>query len=145
MKYKLIVAQDRAKKRKVGSMISVLENRGLTLIECRKKTAPVEIEEDLFSYLDRSIFKDELRALPAMDFYRKKFSPEVLEKKISRLYESNVLLLFESKKLYDANELWENLVEELYSNRIKKLPLMFVVPDQIITEYYELELDIHMV
>lgn len=124
MEYKVIISLTRAKTRRVGAIVSILEDKGLELVEIQKSFSA---RETLFSCLYRDIFKSDLKDQEAMDFYRRKFSPEVLERKLDYLFENNVEMTFESEKALGPNEIWEYIVEKLYHDNLKKLPLMFVL------------------
>ena len=129
MEYKVIIDLTRAKTRRVGEFVSVLEDMGLELVEVRKRASCGGVLSGLSSYgmLYRQIFKSDLSDQPAMDFYRRKFSEEVLEKKLDILFENHVELTFDSEEAIDPNKIWEELVEKLYRNNLKKLPFMFVL------------------
>ena len=125
MVYHVIVALNSVGKRRVGGIISLLEGKGLELVEIRKKITSPRMTE--FSDMKRFILQYQLNEMEAMMFYRKKFSPEVLKRKMDYFYGNYVELFFENDgKSLDPNELWKNISKNVFGNG-RKLPIMFVV------------------
>ena len=80
-----------------------------------------------FTVLSELILESKLDELEAMEFYHERFTPDDLKKEIKHLHGNHVELFFEDNgKSFDANELWESIVEKVF-HKGKKLPLMFVV------------------
>ena len=125
MVYHVIIALNSVGKRKVGQIISALEENGLELVEIRKKITPAKVME--FPDVNRLILQYKLYEMEAMECYRSKFSQDVLKKKINHFYGNHVELFFDAgEKIIDSNELWEAIAEQCF-NKGRKLPIMFVI------------------
>lgn len=125
MVYNVIIALNSMGKRRSGEVISLLEKKGLEFVEIRKKITPDKVTE--FPDVKSLIFRHMLDELEAMDCYRQRFSQDVLTKKINHFYGNHVELSFDSgEKVFDSNELWQDIAEHVFDNG-KKLPIMFVV------------------
>lgn len=125
MRYNLIIALDGDGNRNVGQIISVCEKKGLELIEIKKKEAHHSCRDSLD--LGQFILLGKLQELEAMNFYREKFDPVTLNKKIKHFYKNHVELSFDAgEKIIDSNNLWEVIAEQSFDNG-KNLPIMFFV------------------
>lgn len=124
MVYHVIIALNSVGKRRVGNIISLLEKKGLELVEIQKKITPSKAKE--FTDLGQLILQYKLNEMEAMVFYRGKFSSDALKKEIKYFYENHVELFFENDMgSIDPNELWEFIVEKVFHGD-KNVPLMFV-------------------
>jgi len=125
MVYHVIIALNSVGKRRVGQIISTLEEKGLELVEIRKKTTHPRVVE--FPDVKQLVLQYQLNELEAMVFYHKIFTEDVLKRKITHFFRNHVELFFENeKKVIDPNELWEIVRKEVFPND-GKLPIMFVV------------------
>ena len=124
MLYHVIIALNRVGQRKVGPVISVLEKKGLELVEIRKKVSSSSTES--LPNLKQLVVQHQLNELDAMEWYRKKFSDLSLQKMLNRLFRNHIELFFESGADLDSHELWEAIRNEAFPND-RKFPLMFVV------------------
>jgi nucleoside diphosphate kinase len=124
MVYHVIIALNSVGKRKVGQIISTLEQKGLELVEIRKKITHSRVVE--FPNMKQLILQYQLNELDAMVFYRRIFSELVLKKKLTHFFRNYVELLFENEeKIIDSNELWEACRQAFGNDR--KFPIMFVI------------------
>jgi len=124
MVYHVIIALNSVGKMRVGNIISLLEKKGLELIEIQKKITPSKAKE--FTDLGQLILQYKLNEMEAMVFYRGKFASDVLKKEIKYFYENHIELFFENdEESVDPNELWEFIVEKVFHGG-KDVPLMFV-------------------
>ena len=124
MVYHVIIALNSVGKRKVGEVISLLEKKGLEFVEIRKKSTSVKVTE--FPDMKLLILQHMLDEMEAMEFYRLRFSQDVLKKKITHFYGNHVDLSLDSgEKSFNSNELWQDIVEYVFDGG-KKLPIMFV-------------------
>ena len=124
MVYHIIIALNSVGKRKVGQIISALEDKGLELVEIRKKTTFPRVVE--FPNMKQLVLQYQLNELDAMAFYRKMFSESVLKRKLNHFFRNYVELFFEDEeKIIDSHELWESCRQAFGNDR--KLPIMFVV------------------
>ena len=123
MVYNVIIALNSTGKRRVGNVISVLERNGLELVEIRKKSTHPLCRE--FADINLLLLQNKLNDLKAMDFYREKFSSNVLVKKLRHFYGNHVELFFENEdRFIDPDELWEKCKNTFENQR--KFPIMFV-------------------
>jgi nucleoside diphosphate kinase len=124
MMYHVIIALNSVGKRRVGQIISTLEEKGLEFVEIRKKTTPTRANE--FPSMKQLLLQYQLNELDAMIFYRKMFSETVLKIKLTHFFRNHVELFFENEeKFIDSHELWESCRQTFGNDR--KLPIMFVV------------------
>lgn len=124
MVYHVIIALNNTGDRRVGDVISLLEKKGLKLVDYQKKVTSPKVRE--FPDVRQIALQYQLNEMEAMVFYRQKFTPEVLKKKISHFYGNHVELFFENDgNSIDPNELWESIVEKVFHGG-RKLPIMFV-------------------
>ncbi len=125
MVYHVIITLNRDGKRNVGPIISILERKGLELVEIRKKIASPRVEQ--LQNPKQVIARYKFNNLDAMEWYRKKFSDSVLQKMMNRLFRRHVELFFESETQFlDSHELWNAIRTEAFPIE-RKFPLMFVV------------------
>jgi hypothetical protein len=124
MLYHVIIALNRVGQRKVGPIISVLEKRGLELVEIRKKVSSSNVES--LPNLKQLVVQYQLNELDAMEWYRKKFTDLALQKMLNRLFRNHVELFFESEVDLDSHELWETIRTEVFP-KDRKFSLMFVI------------------
>ncbi len=124
MLYHVIIALNGAKKRKVGTIITVLERKGLDFINITKKTTATDSLE--FSNFKLFILRNQIVEFNFVEFYRKKFKPFVLEQKFNYFLRNHVELFFESEnRILDPDDLWQACRETFESDR--KVPIMLVV------------------
>jgi len=124
MVYHVIIALNSVGKRRVGQIISTLEEKGLELVEIRKKTTLPKVVE--FPNMKQLVLQYQLNELDAMAFYREMFSESVLKKKLNHFFRNYVELFFENEEIIiDSQELWEACRQAFGNDR--KLPIMFVV------------------
>jgi len=124
MVYHVIIALNSVGKRKVGQIISALEEKGLELVEIRKKTTPPRMVE--FPDMKQLVLQYQFNELDAMAFYREMFSESVLKRKLNHFFRNYIELFFENEeKIIDPHELWESCRYSFGNDR--KLPIMFVV------------------
>jgi len=125
MIYHVIIALNSVGKRRVGQIISALEEKGLEFVGVRKKiTLPSVVESPSMKQL---VLQYQLNELDAMVFYRGMFSESVLKKKLDHFFRNHVELSFENEEeTINLRELW-NVCRETFGND-RKLPIMFVVP-----------------
>lgn len=123
MVYHVIIALNSVGKRRVGQIISALEEKGFELTEIRKKkSSPKAVE---FPSMKHFVLQCQLNELDAMAFYREMFSELVLKRKINHFLRNHVELFFENEeKIVDPHELWETCRQAFGNDR--KLPIMFV-------------------
>lgn len=122
MIYHVIIALNGEWNRKVGKIISLLEKKGMKFADIKE----TESHSSSFTILSELILKSKLDELEAMNFYRKNFTFEELEKEIKHLHGNHVELFFESDhESINPNGLWELIVEKIFHGG-KKMPLMFV-------------------
>ena len=128
MIYKVFIALNSVKTRRVGDVISVLEKEGLEFVGIQKKTTNPSCKE--YPDLEHQTMKNQLNGMKAMVFYQKKFSPGVLAIKMSNFYRNRVELFFESEELsFNPDELWEEISKKVFRSE-RKLPIMFVMKDE---------------
>lgn len=126
MLYHVIIALNGAKKRKVGTIITVLERKGLDFLNITKKT--MAKDSQLFPDFKLFILRNQIVEFNFVEFYRKKFKPFVLEQKFNYFLRNHVELFFESdEKIFDPDDLWQACRETFDSDR--KVPIMFVISD----------------
>ena len=124
MLYHVIIALNGAKKRKVGTIITVLERKGLDFLNITKKTTTTDSLE--FPSFKLFILRNQIVEFNFVEFYRKKFKPFVLEQKFNYFLRNHVELFFESEeRIFDPDELWKACRETFESDR--KVPIMLVV------------------
>ncbi len=146
MVYQIIIANNSVGKRKVGRIISQAENQGLELCEIRKRTT--RSRESNHQELQQLMLKAKLDELEEMNFYKEKFSPEVLQRKIAHFCGNHVELFFEGRKIIDSYQIWEEIAKTIFT-RPSKTPLFFVTTtsegngDYISFVPDPFELDIH--
>ena len=126
MLYHVIIALNGAKKRKVGTIITVLERKGLDFINITKKTTATDSLE--FPNFKLFILRNQIVEFNFVEFYRKKFKPFVLEQKFNYFLRNHVELFFENdEKIFDPDDLWQACRETFDSDR--KVPIMLVITD----------------
>jgi len=124
MVYHVIIALNSVGKRRVGQIISALEEKGFEFVGVRKKiTLPSVVESPSMKQL---VLQYQLNELDAMVFYRGMFSESVLKKKLAHFFRNHVELSFENEGIINLHELWDICRETFVNDR--KLPIMFVVP-----------------
>ena len=125
MTYHVIIALNSVERIEVGPVICVLEDYGLGLTEFRKKTTHPRVVE--FPDKNQLILEHKLNELAAMDWYRQKFTPDVLAERIRHFFRNHVELFFDGEgKNINPNEIWERIAEEVFGGG-DELPIMFVV------------------
>ena len=108
--------------RKLGKLLSLLEENGLELCDFKKTEHPA-LE---LTIIGEILLNAKLGELPAMEFYRKNFLPNNLKEEIKRFYGNHIELFFETEgRPFDSNELWEIIVEKVFQGG-ENVPLMFV-------------------
>ena len=126
MLYHVIIALNGAKKRKVGTIITVLERKGLDFLNITKKT--MAKDSQLFPDSKLFILRNQIVEFNFVEFYRKKFKQFVLEQKFNYFLRNHVELFFESdEKIFDPDDLWQACRETFDSDR--KVPIMLVITD----------------
>ena len=126
MLYHVIIALNGAKKRKVGTIITVLERKGLDFLNITKKT--MAKDSQLSPDFKLFILRNQIVEFNFVEFYRKKFKPFVLEQKFNYFLRNHVELFFESdEKFFDPDDLWQACRETFDSDR--KVPIMLVITD----------------
>lgn len=126
MTYSVIMALNSAGHRKVGKVISLLEDKGFELVKYKKKTTNPFCRE--YSDIGQFLFQNQFEGMKAMVFYNKKFSPHVLGIKMGDFRRNHVELTFDGEVSVDPNELWESIFKNVFGNR-RKLPIMFVIKE----------------
>ena len=125
MLYHVIIALNSVGKRKVGKIISVLEEKGLELVEIRKRAVRPQVVK--FPNAKLLVIQHWFTKLEAMKYYSERFPDTILQKKLDHLYGNHIELFLESEKIaFDPDELWESIRKEAFEND-RKLPIMFVV------------------
>ncbi len=125
MLYHVIIALNSTGKRKVGEIISILEKKGLELVEFRKRITRPKVVK--FPNAKLLVIQHWLSKLDAMKYYSQNFSDAILQRRLNDLYGNHVGLFFESEKIaFEPDELWESIRKEAFGNG-RKLPIMFVV------------------
>ena len=110
----------------MGTIITVLERKGLDFINITKKTTATD--SLAFPNFKLFILRNQIAEFNFVEFYRKKFKPLVLEKKFNYFLRNHVELFFESEdKIYDPDDLWQVCHETFESDR--KVPIMLVITD----------------
>lgn len=124
MLYHVIIALNGAKKRRVGEITTILERKGLELLNIRKKT--MASDDLILPDFKLFILRNQIVEFNFVEFYRKKFKPFVLEQKFNYFLRNHVELFFESEnKIFDPYNLWQACRETFESDR--KVPIMLVV------------------
>lgn len=123
MVYHVIIALNSVGKRRVGIIISLLENKGLELVEIRKRSSNAFCKE--YTDVDQLVLQSKLNELEAMSFYQEKFHPEVLSKKMKHFYQNHVELFFEGEVVINPNNIWELICKEFFLDG-REIPIMFV-------------------
>ena len=126
MVYHVIIALNGAKRRRVGQIISVLERKGLELLEIRKKTSFSRTVE--FPGVKKFVLRNQISEQKALEFYRERFFYPVLEQKFDYFIRNHVELFFESESIHDPDELWNACRETFESDR--KVPILLVIADR---------------
>ena len=128
MVYKVFIALNSVKTRRVGGVISILEEEGLEFVGFQKKTTNPYCKE--YPAPEHQIMKNQLNGMQAMVFYQEKLSPSVLAIKMSHFYRNHVELFFESGELsFNPDELWEEISKKVFTGE-RRLPIMFVMKDE---------------
>ena len=125
MLYHVIIALNPKGKRKIGQIISVLEKKGLELVEIGKKAMRPQVVK--FPNTKLLVVQHLLGELEAMNYYRERFSETILQAKLNHFYGNHVELFFENEEIdFDPQDLWEDICSEVFKNE-REFPIMFVV------------------
>ena len=128
MLYHVIIALNGAKKRKVGTIIKVLERKGLDFIWIAKKSTSFPDAELALPSMRSFIVRNQVAEFEFVKYYKERFSYLVLERKFNYFLRNHVELFFESEKIFDPDELWNACRETFESDR--KVPILLVIADR---------------